>query len=173
MNLREDLSAPPQTASLRLELAVPTQTGHPTAEIGCREAVAIADLPRPVHSAWHRRRTSATSRYMNFSADITSCVRWQLALDAADSWLTDLSTGPARRRLLLLLLRLSEHTGSDSVIWLPRREEIGAMLDLTVETASRQIAALRREGLLELRPMQSAVLDKGALHRALRVQGAA
>ena len=35
-------------------------------------------------------------------------LRWQRALDAAEAWLSDLSTGPARRRLLPLLRRLAE-----------------------------------------------------------------
>lgn len=100
-------------------------------------------------------------------------LRWQRALDAAEAWVSDLSTGPARRRLLHLLRRLAEHAGTDDTIWLPRREEIGAMLDMTIETASRLVSALRREGVLTLLPGRSAVLDRDALRKALLAEGAA
>jgi CRP-like cAMP-binding protein len=100
-------------------------------------------------------------------------LRWQRALDAAEAWVSDLSTGPARRRLLHLLRRLAEHAGTDDTIWLPRREEIGAMLDMTIETASRLVSALRREGVLTLLPGRSAVLDRSALRKALLAEGAA
>lgn len=100
-------------------------------------------------------------------------LRWQQALDAAEAWVSDLSTGPARRRLLHLLRRLDEHAGTNDIIWLPRREEIGAMLDMTVETASRLVSALRREGVLTLLPGRSAVLDRAALRKALMSAGAA
>jgi len=102
-------------------------------------------------------------------------LRWQVALDAAETWVADLSTGPARRRLLRLLLRLSEHADPGGQIWMPRREEIGAMLDMTVETASRLISALRREGVLELARSRSrsARLDAAALQKALRAEDSA
>jgi len=98
--------------------------------------------------------------------------RWQVALDAAEAWVADLSTGPARRRLLRLLLRLADHPDTAGLIWLPRRDEIGAMLDMTLETASRLVSALRREGVLELAPNRSARLDTAALQRALRAADA-
>jgi CRP-like cAMP-binding protein len=100
-------------------------------------------------------------------------LRWQQALDAAEAWVSELSTGPARRRLLHLLRRLGEHAGPDGIIWLPRREEMGAMLDMTVETASRLVSALRREGVLTLAPGRSALLDRAALRQALLAEGAA
>jgi CRP/FNR family transcriptional regulator len=98
--------------------------------------------------------------------------RWQVALDAAEAWVADLSTGPARRRLLRLLLRLADYPDTAGLIWLPRRDEIGAMLDMTLETASRLVSALRREGVLELAPNRSARLDPAALQRALRAADA-
>ena len=98
--------------------------------------------------------------------------RWQVALDAAETWVADLSTSPARRRLLRLLRRLADHPDTAGLIWLPRRDEIGAMLDMTVETASRLVSALRREGVLELAPTRSARLDTAALQRALRAADA-
>lgn len=94
--------------------------------------------------------------------------RWQAALDAAEAWVADLSTGPARRRLLRLLQRLDELAESDGTIWMPRREEIGAMLDITVETASRMVSRLRREGVLELGLGRRARVHREVLERTLR-----
>ena len=100
-------------------------------------------------------------------------LRWQLALDAAQAWLADLSTGPVRRRLLRLLLQPGEHADAEGLIWMPRRLDIGAMLDMTIETASRLISALRREGALVLVAARSARLDMQALRRAVQLEDAA
>lgn len=75
--------------------------------------------------------------------------RWQRALDDAEEWLAELATGPARRRMLRLLLKLSEFASPQGLVWLPMRDEMGSMLDMTVETASRIVSALRREGVIE------------------------
>lgn len=96
--------------------------------------------------------------------------RWQHALDDSQNWVTDLATGPARRRVLRLLLRLSRHIDADGLVWLPRREEIGAMLDMTVETASRLVSQLRRDGVLELQSARVTRIDAEALQQALREQ---
>ena len=68
---------------------------------------------------------------------------WQVALDAAESWVADLWTGPARHRLLRLLLRLHQHADADGMIWLPRRDEIGAMLDKQKGDVDKLTAALK------------------------------
>ncbi len=73
--------------------------------------------------------------------------RWQRALADADAWLTELSTGSARQRVARLLLRLVQDDGSGSCE-LFSREDMGAMLGLTTETASRTIADFKRRGLL-------------------------
>jgi len=75
--------------------------------------------------------------------------RWQRALDDAEEWLAELATGPARRRMLRLLLKLSEYANPAGLVWLPMRDEMGSMLDMTVETASRIVSTLRREGVIE------------------------
>ena len=97
-------------------------------------------------------------------------LRWQRALDDAEAWVADLSAGPARRRLLRLLLRLADHADAGGTIWMPRRDEIGAMLDMTVETASRLVSTLRREGVLELTSMRTARLDTATLQRVVRAE---
>lgn len=95
-------------------------------------------------------------------------LRWQRALDEAESWSTDLAAGSARRRTLKLLQLLARHADADGGSWMPRRDEIGDMLDVTVETASRQISQLRRDGVVELLPGgRRARVDLAALQRVL------
>ncbi|MEY8689630.1 MAG: Crp/Fnr family transcriptional regulator [Leptothrix sp. (in: b-proteobacteria)] len=94
--------------------------------------------------------------------------RWQRALDDADEWLTELTRGVARQRMLRLLLKLSEYGSDDGLIWLPTRPEMGAMLDMTFETASRLISALRRDGILEPVDQRQARIHMDALMAALR-----
>jgi DNA-binding transcriptional regulator YhcF (GntR family) len=52
------------------------------------------------------------------------------------------------------------------VLWLPTRQDMGAMPDLTVETASRLVSALRREGVLKSVDGRQARLDMEALMAA-------
>lgn len=105
------------------------------------------------------------ARDANLSRELMS--RWQGVLDDAQAWVADLSAGPARRRMLKLLVWLGEHADPSGRIWLPRRDEIGDMLDITVETASRMVSSLRREGVLELPSPRIARLDPEALKRAV------
>jgi CRP-like cAMP-binding protein len=74
--------------------------------------------------------------------------RWHRALSEADSWLTELSTGPSRERVARLLLRLVRDQAEPECM-LFGREDIGAMLGITTETASRMIAEFKRQGLLK------------------------
>jgi len=94
--------------------------------------------------------------------------RWQDALDEADEWLTELSCGSARWRMLRLLLKLAEYHEADGRVWLPTRQEMGAMLDMTVETASRLVSALKREGVIDTPDARHACIDMPALMAALR-----
>ena len=94
--------------------------------------------------------------------------RWQAALDEAEEWLTELSAGSARWRMLRLMLKLSEFGDADGRIWLPTRGQMGAMLGMTVETASRLVSALKREGLLQADGVRHARLQMPALMAALR-----
>jgi CRP/FNR family transcriptional regulator len=73
--------------------------------------------------------------------------RWQRALSEADAWLTELSTGSARQRVARLLLRLvRDRETSECPLF--SREDMGAMLGITTETASRTIAEFKRQSLL-------------------------
>jgi CRP-like cAMP-binding protein len=96
--------------------------------------------------------------------------RWQRTLDDADEWLTELTRGPARHRMLRLLLKLSEYSVGDSLVWWPTRQEMGAMLDMTFETASRLVSMLRREGIVEPIDLRHARVHMGALLLALRAE---
>lgn len=71
--------------------------------------------------------------------------RWQKALVEADAWLTQLSTGSARARMARLLLRLVEQGDRCNLF---SREDMGAMLGVTTETASRIIAEFKRSGFI-------------------------
>ncbi|MET0066368.1 MAG: Crp/Fnr family transcriptional regulator [Candidatus Thiodiazotropha sp.] len=73
--------------------------------------------------------------------------RWHRALNEADAWLTELSTGSAKQRVARLLLRLVKNT-QESQCSLFAREDMGAMLGITTETASRTIAEFKRQSLL-------------------------
>ena len=74
--------------------------------------------------------------------------QWKKALSEADAWLTHLSTGPAKKRMANLLLRLVESEGSTRC-FLFNREDMGSILSLTTETASRVISEFERLGLMK------------------------
>lgn len=74
--------------------------------------------------------------------------KWHEALKTADDFIADLATGSARQRLARLLLRLAGDGGHHQLL-LPSREDVGALLGITTETASRTVASFRREGLME------------------------
>ena len=93
--------------------------------------------------------------------------RWHQALEEAEAWSADLSTGPARRRMLKLLAVLVRHADEHGMIWLPRRDQIGDMLGIALETASRLVSQLKRDGVLELLPASRARLDPDRLDAAL------
>lgn len=73
--------------------------------------------------------------------------KWHEALKQADDFIADLASGSARQRLARLLLQLSRNGMAVDVV-LPSREDVGAMLGITTETASRTVASFRREGTL-------------------------
>jgi len=74
--------------------------------------------------------------------------KWQRALKDADDWLADMNFGSARQRVGNLVLKMRSPINSD-VSMLFSREDMGAMLDLKLETVSREISRLVREGVIE------------------------
>lgn len=75
--------------------------------------------------------------------------RWHQVVMESDNWLTQMTTGSARERVARLCLFL--HDQETDTCQLPGREDIGAMLGITTETASRIIADFRRIDLIEFR----------------------
>lgn len=74
--------------------------------------------------------------------------RWQRAVDEADTWLTELGTGPVKARVARLLLQLAGAESSNRC-FMPTREDMGAMLGVTTESVSRVTAEFKRAGLIE------------------------
>lgn len=94
--------------------------------------------------------------------------RWQRALTAADAWLTELSTGSARHRVARLVLHLSDG-GEPPHCQLLSREDVGAMLGITTETASRTIAEFRRKGWLTEEGHNRYLVNEAAISEGLEI----
>jgi len=92
--------------------------------------------------------------------------QWKNALAEADSWLTHLSTGPAKKRMANLLLRLVEDKDS-AQCYIFNREDMGSILSLTTETASRTISEFERSGLMEKLSHNHYQLDLAGLQAAI------
>jgi CRP/FNR family transcriptional regulator len=74
--------------------------------------------------------------------------KWQNALKQADDWLADINFGSAQQRVRNFVRKMHEAT-QDGTVTLFGRDDMGAMMDLKLETVSREVAALVRNGLLE------------------------
>jgi CRP/FNR family transcriptional regulator, anaerobic regulatory protein len=89
--------------------------------------------------------------------------KWSRNLREADDWLADLNFGTARNRVCNFVLKMRSATDTRFVT-LFSREDMGSMLDLKMETVSREISALVREEVLE-------PLDKsGRTYRLLKLE---
>ncbi|MGQ9367599.1 Crp/Fnr family transcriptional regulator [Azospirillum sp. A39] len=93
--------------------------------------------------------------------------RWHQSLRQADDWLTELSTGNARQRLARLLLQLSADA-PDRPVRLFGREDLGAMLGITMETASRTVAEFKRLDLVRETAPNVVLCDVPALREVAR-----
>jgi len=87
--------------------------------------------------------------------------RWQRSIDQADHFITALSTGPAEARMARLLITLG-CTGSQPET-MPTREDMGALLGITTETASRIMAEFKRRGLVQSSRGSDVVCDHAGL----------
>ena len=96
-----------------------------------------------------RLPAEALRRWMVADAELARAVflDTHLQLQRSYTWVTDHSCGSLRQRMLRLLLRLVSVFGSPR-IKLPSRDDLGAMLGVTLESASRAVSQLRRVGLL-------------------------
>ncbi|RLA20095.1 MAG: Crp/Fnr family transcriptional regulator [Gammaproteobacteria bacterium] len=87
--------------------------------------------------------------------------RWYKVQQDADIWLAELTVGNSKKRVANLLLYLARHSLTD-YFYLPGREDIGALLAITTETASRIIAKFKRLGYLQIEH-HGALIDKDKL----------
>lgn len=88
--------------------------------------------------------------------------KWQQTLKDADDWLADLNFGTARQRVSSLILKMRNPT-EIHIATLFARDDMGAMLDLKLETVSREVSRLIRDEIIE--PMDK----KGRVYRILQV----
>ena len=94
--------------------------------------------------------------------------KWQQALKGADDWLADLNFGTARQRVAKFILKM-RHDDEPSHSTLFAREDMGAMMDLKLETVSREVSGLVREQVIQ--PLDKAgrlyrIQNEKALHSA-------
>jgi CRP/FNR family transcriptional regulator, anaerobic regulatory protein len=73
--------------------------------------------------------------------------KWQQALREADDWLASVNFGSARQRVSHFVLKM-RHADEPDITTLFSREDMGAMMDLKLETVSREISALVRLGAI-------------------------
>jgi CRP/FNR family transcriptional regulator, anaerobic regulatory protein len=79
---------------------------------------------------------------------------FQWRLNAADAFLTELSTGTVRARVARLFLFLGKKRGESPFV---PREDMAMLLGCTTETASRVVADFKRRGLVHVLGDQSHV----------------
>ena len=116
--------------------------------------VKVCRLPTEVIQRLNRETPRLHQRLMG---------KWHQSLKEADDWLAELNFGNARQRVGSLVIKMRSSTDADTVT-LFSREDMGAMLDLKLETVSRTLNAFVREGLLEQ-------LDKqGRVYRLLNTE---
>ena len=84
--------------------------------------------------------------------------RWSKMAREADYWIADLLSGTAHTRVIQLLLYLASKSKTEQ-FYLPSREDMGAMLAITTETASRTIASLRSQKILTVQSDHQATAD--------------
>jgi CRP-like cAMP-binding protein len=99
------------------------------------------------------------NRSSNLYAQLTA--RWQKVQSDADIWLADLTMGSSKHRVASLLIYLAGHS-PEELFYLPSREDIGALLAITTETASRIIAQFKRSGALKT-TRHTAQIDRAKL----------
>jgi CRP-like cAMP-binding protein len=95
--------------------------------------------------------------------------KWSVALQNADDWLADLNFGSAYRRVAQLFLKM-RHFDRNELSTVFSREDMGAMLDLKLETVSRTISKMVADGLI--RPVDKSgriyeIIDANTLNNAI------
>lgn len=100
--------------------------------------VSVCRIPVSVIEALDRNSPRMHKRLME---------KWQRALREADDWLAELNCGSARQRVASFIQKMRNPDDAQVAI-LYSREDMGAMLDLKLETVSREISALVRSGAM-------------------------
>ena len=90
--------------------------------------------------------------------------KWSHNQKEAEDWLADLNFGSARRRVAQFILKMRSTTDAQRVT-LFSREDMGSMVDLKMETVSREISYFVREGVLE------PLCKQGRTYRITRLAG--
>jgi CRP/FNR family transcriptional regulator, anaerobic regulatory protein len=74
--------------------------------------------------------------------------KWHHALKEADDWLAQLNFGTARQRVANIILKM-RNPEDPSFTTLFSREDMGAMLDLKLETVSREVSHWVKSGAIQ------------------------
>jgi CRP/FNR family transcriptional regulator len=89
--------------------------------------------------------------------------RWQRSVDQAEHCIVSLSTGTAEARMARLLIMLG--CSGNQPETMPSREDMGALLGITTETASRIMADFKRRGLVHTDQGSDVVCDHAGLNQ--------
>ena len=116
-----------------LEVAIGLPYKHTAITIGETE---LCRIPAPVIERLDISHPKLARQFM---------IRWQNSLDNADRALVEFSTGTAEVRVARLLLHLSSLSKDGTCVDIGR-QDMGSMLGITIETASRVMADFRRRG---------------------------
>jgi CRP-like cAMP-binding protein len=74
--------------------------------------------------------------------------RWARSLKDADDWLADINFGTAHTRVSNLIKKMRNANDSE-IVTIFSREDMGDMMDLKMETVSREISALVRKQIIQ------------------------
>lgn len=99
--------------------------------------------------------------------------KWHQTLREADDWLASVNFGSARQRTAHLVLKMRDRD-DPTLVTLFSRDDMGAMMDIKLETASREVSALVKAGVLAPLDRQGRsyrLVDEAAL-RAITGQAA-
>jgi len=114
-------------------------TQHYNSEAVALTEVSVCRIPLDV-----MRRLGGSSQRMHLAL----MQKWQQALKDADDWLADLNFGSAGQRVAALVQKMRNPLNGMTCT-LFSREDMGAMLNLKLETVSREISKLVHAGIIE------------------------
>lgn len=99
--------------------------------------------------------------------------KWAETLRESETWFAELNTGTAEQRIARYLLKMqvgaTDPTQETVQSYLFKRDDMGSMLGLTLETVSRKLNGLHREGVIELPSRTSPVANILDMQQLMRV----